>query len=143
MDIRSTPGTAGTAVAGLGLILLALTGCAVVNDVAYGRAESSAANPAELAQTRGAALAWMPSDAADIRRVASTRADAESLLFTSDAALSGCEPVERRSAPTMIIDGAPDVYPLSEVQLCGEWAVATVDGVSYAWTPAIEAEPAR
>lgn len=141
MNTRRTVGASGAAVAGLGMILLTVTGCALVNDVAYGRAESSSANPTELAQVRGGELSWLPADATDIQRVASTRSGAESLVFASASGPTGCEDVERRSAPTMVVADAPDVYTFSRVQLCGAWAVVSADGVSYAWTPATEADP--
>lgn len=143
MNTRRHGGTTGAAVAGLGLILFVVSGCALVNDVAYGRAESSAPNGAELAAARGEALDWLPADAADIRRVQSTRSDAESLVFRSATGPVGCDEVDRTSAPTMTVTDAPDVYAVDRVRVCGDWAVATVDGVSYAWTPGDEAEPGR
>jgi hypothetical protein len=135
---RSRP---GAAVAGLAAIFFLLAGCALVNDVAYGRSESTSANPVELAQARGDAVEWMPEDARGISRVASTREDGvESLLFTSATAPTGCTPTERLSAPTMDVEGAPDVYAIGQVQVCGDWVVAAADDdVYYAWTPAPEA----
>ncbi|MDF2916992.1 hypothetical protein ACU6RU_04150 [Microbacterium sp. F1-18] len=130
----------GAAVLGMAAILLALSGCAAVDSVAYGRAESTYATAKDLAQARGEAPAWLPADARDITRVVSTRAEAESLLFSSADGLTGCEDVERLSAPTMEIAAGPDVYAIDRVTVCGEWAVAENDGTYYAWTPAEEAE---
>ncbi len=130
----------GTAALGMAAILLTLSGCAAVDSVAYGRAESTYATANDLAQAHDEAPAWMPADARDITRVVSTRAQAESLMFSSTDGLAGCEDVERLSAPTMEIASAPDVYAIDRVAVCDEWAVAKSDGTYYAWTPATEAE---
>lgn len=132
---------AGTALVGMVAIMLTLAGCSAVDDLAYGRAEASYANPDDLAQARGEALDWLPADAREIERVASTRADGtESLLFVSAEGLAGCGQTDRLSAPTMEVDDAPDVYAIDTVALCGDWAVAEQDGTYYAWTPAKEAD---
>ena len=133
----------GAAFVGLVAVLATVSGCAAVNDVAYGRSEATYDNVQTLIEARGAAPDWLPADAREIERSSSTRADdTESLLFTSDSALAGCETVERQSAPTMDIDAAPDVYTIDQVELCGTWAVAESDGTYYAWTPATEADAA-
>lgn len=136
---RSRP---GAAVAGLAAIFLTTAGCAVVNDVAYGKTETTHANPVELAQERGTTLDWLPSDARSIVRVASTREEGvESILFSSATAPEGCRETERLSAPTMLVEDAPDVYEIDVVQVCGNWAVAAGDDDRYiAWTPAPEAD---
>jgi hypothetical protein len=130
----------GAAALGMAAILLTLSGCAAIDSVAYGRAESSYATAQEFVQARGEAPAWLPPDAREITRVVSTRAEAESLLFSSEDGLAACEDVERVSAPTMEIASAPDVYAIDRVAVCGEWAVAESDGTFYAWTPAQEAQ---
>ena len=134
---------AGTALIGIVAIIATLAGCSAVDDLAHGRAAASYANPQELAQAREGALDWLPGDAREIERAASTRADGtESLLFVSEEGLAGCSETARLSAPTMTVDGAPDVYAIDTVALCGDWAVAEQDGTYYAWTPAAEADAA-
>lgn len=129
----------GSAFAGLIVVLFLVTGCGVVDDVAHGTSQSSFANSQMLEQDRGEELAWLPDDAQRIVLVASTRSDAtESLVFESEQGLSGCETVERESAPTMVVPGGLDVYAVKDVALCGEWAVAQDGGDFYAWTPATE-----
>jgi len=129
----------GSAIAGLIVVLFLVTGCGVVDDVAHGKSQSSFANSQMLEQDRGEELAWLPDDAQRIVLVASTRSDAtESLVFESEQGLSGCETVERGSAPTMVVPGGLDVYAVKDVALCGEWAVAQDGGDFYAWTPATE-----
>jgi hypothetical protein len=126
---------------GLIAMVCALAGCGVVDDVAHGRAEVSAESPDALAKARGGAVEWLPADAAQIKLVTSTRADdTESILFRSESGPVGCATVERVSAPTMEISGAPDVYSIGEVELCGDWVVAHSDDVWYGWTPAAESE---
>jgi len=129
----------GSAFVGLTAVLIVVTGCGVVDDVAHGTSQSSFANAQMLEQDRGETLEWLPDDAQHIVRVASTRSDStESLVFESERGLSGCETVERQSAPTMVVPGGLDVYAVNDVALCGEWAIAQNDGDFYAWTPAAE-----
>ncbi|MFS0713644.1 hypothetical protein ABC195_07140 [Microbacterium sp. 2P01SA-2] len=131
----------GAAALGMAAILLTLSGCAAVDNVAYGRAETTYDTAKELVQARGEAPAWLPADARELTRVVSTRADAESIVFSSDTGLAAdCAEVERLSAPTMEITSGPDVYAIDRVAVCGEWAVAENDGTYYAWTPATEAD---
>lgn len=131
----------GAAALGMAAILLTLSGCAAVDNIAYGRAESSFANAYELSESGSGAPLWLPADATEITRVSSTRAeDTVSLVFRSDDGLTGCEEVERISAPTMEVTDGPDVYAIDRVAACDEWAVAESDGTYYAWTPAKEAE---
>ena len=128
-----------SAFVGLTAVLIVVTGCGVVDDVAHGTSQSSFANAQMLEQDRGETLEWLPDDAQHIVRVASTRSDStESLVFESERGLSGCETVERQSAPTMVVPGGLDVYAVNDVALCGEWAIAQNDGDFYAWTPAAE-----
>ncbi|MBP2420865.1 hypothetical protein [Microbacterium imperiale] len=131
----------GAALLGLIAVMTTVAGCSVVDNLAYGRAETTYDDARSLAQARGDVPEWLPSDARSIQRVASTRDEtAESLVFVSDDGLTGCEEVPRESAPTMEVDAAPDVYEISSVFACGTWAVAQQDGTFYAWTPAAEAE---
>ncbi|MDF2580590.1 MAG: hypothetical protein K0S49_2169 [Microbacterium sp.] len=131
----------GAAALGMAAILLTLSGCAAIETVAYGSVESTYETAKELAQARGEAPAWLPADARELTRVVSTRAEAESIVFSSDTGLAAdCAEVERLSAPTMEITSGPDVYAIDRVAVCGEWAVAENDGTYYAWTPATEAE---
>jgi uncharacterized protein YceK len=131
----------GVAVAGLAVILLTVSGCAAVDSLAYGRATAHYDNAAAYAQEKGHAPTWMPTDAVDIVEVASTRADdTATVAFDSASGPAGCDDVDRRSAPTMNVEGV-DVFAIDRVALCGDWAVATDgEGAFTAWTPAIEAE---
>jgi hypothetical protein len=125
---------------GLVAIVLTVSGCAVVDDVAHGKATATYSTAQDLEDDGDAAAAWIPADAREIEVVSSTRtADTVSILFRSDEDLADCTATERRSAPTMVIDSGPDVYAIDEVKVCDGWAVAESDGVFYAWTPAVEA----
>jgi hypothetical protein len=136
---RNVP--AGFSLLGLAAIVMTVSGCAVVDDVAHGKATATYSTAQDLEDERDTAAEWIPADARGIEVVSSTRAaDAVSILFRSDEDLAGCTPTERRSAPTMVIDSGPDVYAIDEVLVCDGWAVAKSDGVFYGWTPAVEAE---
>jgi len=122
---------------------MTVSGCAAFDNLVYGRSEATYDNVQTLAEARGDAPDWLPADAREIDRVSSTRADdTESLRFTSEQGLAGCEEVDRLSAPTMDIEDAPDVYAIDRVAVCGSWAVAESNGTYYAWTPAEEADAA-
>lgn len=131
----------GTAAIGMLAILVTLSGCAAVDNLAHGQSSATYSNAQEFAQADGGAPGWLPADARQIETVSSTRADdTASVVFVSDEGVSGCEDVDRVSAPTMEIESGPDVYAIDRVAVCGDWAVAESDGTYYAWTPAQEAE---
>ncbi|AQP49876.1 hypothetical protein [Tessaracoccus flavescens] len=47
---------------------------------------------------------------------------------------------ERRSAPTLNIDGAPDIYGQKNTaaHVCGDWTVRKASDGWYGWTPNAE-----
>jgi hypothetical protein len=131
----------GFAFLGMAAIVLIVSGCAAIDDVAHGKATTTYSSADELVAEHTDTDEWVPADAREIEVVSSTRAaDTASILFRSDEGLTGCLETERLSAPTMNIDAGPDVYAIDEILLCDEWAVVEDDGVFYAWTPAIEAD---
>ncbi|RUQ98270.1 hypothetical protein [Labedella endophytica] len=115
---------------------LALSGCSLQQTLqkeSSGTYADSAALSAEWDKT----APWLPADATDISVHESTEGDPASLLATSDTDLdlSKCAEVDRQSAPTFAIDGAPDAYKIDTVFACGDWAVAPTDDGWYGWTP--------
>lgn len=121
------------------LTVVGLSGCTAVDDLFHGRTATDAETRAEIA---GGAPSWVPEDASDIRTVSGDKGDATSILLVSADDLDPdlCTETARTSAPTMEVEGAPDVYDaeLATVFSCGDWTVAASPDGWYGWTPATE-----
>ncbi len=132
--------TATTTVTTVLLVVAAtsLTGCSQIGGFAHGESTTHAATRSDLAD----APTWVPDDATDITVVTGTRGSGErsapsSMVFRSeDGVVSGlCERLERGSAPTMHVAGAPDPYASDEVTKCGAWSMIANGDRWLAWTP--------
>lgn len=130
--------TAPLAVGVLALGALTLTGCSALGDLAHDRVTSEASTRADL----DSAPDWLPSDASDITSVAGTGgkgsdATPTTLVFTSTDGVTddACRTTPRQSAPTMDVDGAPDVYKATSVLRCGPWSMTSTGDRWVAWTP--------
>lgn len=130
--------TVPLAVGVLALGALTLTGCSALGDLAHDRVTSEASTPADL----DGAPDWLPADASDIKSVAGTGgkdsdAAPTTLVFTSTDGVTDddCSTTPRQSAPTMDVDGAPDVYEATEVLRCGPWSMTSKGDRWVAWTP--------
>ncbi|GAA1941495.1 hypothetical protein GCM10009775_36610 [Microbacterium aoyamense] len=119
-------------------VALALTGCSAIEGAVYQRHSATYDDVGALADSELTAD-WIPSDATNIRTVASTREKSTDVVVLLDSAATldptVCAEIDRQSGPTLAIDGAPDVYALDTAFACGEWTVAQADGGWYGWTP--------
>ncbi|WP_214466423.1 hypothetical protein [Microbacterium flavescens] len=129
---------------------VAVPGCAVVDELVYKQRSSSFDALADAPDASVAHAAWVPADATDIQIVESTNADAgnATLLLTSSAPLDPdlCVEVDRQSAPSYAIDGAPEIYGengAATVFACGAWSVVASDDGWFGWTPNHPDEHAR
>lgn len=68
--------------------------------------------------------------------------DAVILLTSASDLADACTEVERQSAPSWTLDGAPDPYKAKTVFVCGGWSVMATDGGWYGWTPNSDGERA-
>jgi hypothetical protein len=116
---------------------LALSGCGSLESVVHRESSSTYDDAAQLASDWGKTAPWLPVDASDISIRESTQGDPASLVAVSGSALdpAQCAEVDRQSAPTFALDGAPDVYSFDRVWACGDWAVVPTDDGWYGWTP--------
>lgn len=135
---RSTPTTAVLGLGALALVAVSLTGCSAFGDLAHDRVTAEASTRADLESPP----AWMPVDARDISSVTGTGGKASdtrptTLVFTSRDGVTadGCTTAPRESAPTMDVDGAPDVYSATSVLRCGGWSMLSEGDRWVAWTP--------
>ncbi|NYE18421.1 hypothetical protein [Microbacterium immunditiarum] len=128
-----------SAAAVAGLAALALSGCAVIDELAYHQRSSSYEDLAAAPDSSPAHAAWVPDDAHSIRITESTQPDAANavVLVTSSSPLDPelCAEVDRQSAPSYAVDGAPDVYRADTVFACGEWSVVSSEDGWFGWTP--------
>jgi len=138
--------TSVLAVVGLTASLVALTGCSSVEALLSQQESVTYATVAE-AREGGLDAPWLPGDATDIRMVRSTASNAPDAVVLVDSAAgldpAVCAEVDRQSAPSYSIDGAPDVYRAETVYACGAWAVLVADGGWYGWTPSHPDEAAQ
>jgi hypothetical protein len=116
-----------------------LAGCTMTNDLLHKTKTTTFDSRGSMA---GNIPGWIPADATAITRVQTSDGDASSILLTSaeepDADL--CTSTPRLSAPTIGIDGAPDVYDADgdTVFSCGDWTVMVSPDGWYGWTPVTE-----
>ncbi|MDM7892931.1 hypothetical protein [Curtobacterium caseinilyticum] len=122
----------------LALATVTLTGCSALGDAAHDRVTSEASTRADLRS----APAWLPDDATAITSVSGTGGKESdttptTLVFTSRDGVTadGCTTTPRKSAPTMDVDGAPDVYAATSVLQCGGWSMTSAGSRWVAWTP--------
>jgi hypothetical protein len=133
--------TALLVAAGLVGAVVALPGCSVIDELLYHQKSMSFDSVDQLRADGDLDAAWVPADASDIRIVESTRPEADNaaVLLTSDLALDPdlCVEVERQSAPSYSIEGAPDPYDAKTVNVfaCGPWSVIPAEGGWFGWTP--------
>ncbi|HET6299990.1 hypothetical protein [Microbacterium sp.] len=128
-----------SALALAGVAAFTLSGCAVIDELAYHQRSSSYEEVAAAPESSPAHAEWVPDDARSIRITESTRPDATTtaMLLTSSSSLDPqvCTEVDRQSGPSYGIEGAPDVYKIDTVFACGEWSVVPSDEGWFGWTP--------
>lgn len=133
---------AGAAIALSALFLTALSGCAAVDDMLHKQETATFADKAAFDAGAKTAADWLPADATNITERRSTEnAGIAVILLTSKSELPDtCKDAERRSAPTLNLDGAPDIYDPKNTaaHVCGDWTVMKSDGGWYGWTPNVE-----
>ncbi|MCM3778095.1 hypothetical protein [Microbacterium hydrocarbonoxydans] len=132
---------ARTALAAPALIaagLLALTGCSAYDSLVHKYATTAFDDRSAFEADAEVDASWIPTDATGITVRTSTLEDAADavILLTSDSPLSDdCREVDRYSAPSWVLDGAPDPYEAETVFACDDWSVIAGDGVWFGWTP--------
>ncbi len=128
--------------AGAGALVLtagALSGCSsLIDELAHHQRSGSYAALADVPAGELDAP-WLPADATEIELTRTTDADASdaAVLVQSETDLDAalCAPVERQSAPAYALEGAPDVYKISDAFACGTWTVVATEDGWLGWTP--------
>lgn len=137
---------ARTALAAPALIavgLLSLTGCSAYDSLVHKQVTSTFEDVAAFDDGSEVDADWIPADATAITVRTSTIEDAADavILLSSDSDLSAdCPEVERYSAPSWVLDDAPDPYTAKTVFACGDWSVMASDAGWFGWTPNSEEE---
>ena len=116
--------------------VVALTGCAGIEDAMQNESSVSFDTTAEVTAQWDKTAPWLPEDATDIRIHQSVQGDPAVLLSTSAADLDPalCVETERKSAATFSGPWSPDSY-VDTVFACGDWAVIPTETGWYGWTP--------
>jgi hypothetical protein len=119
---------------------LALSGCAAIDDLVNRQATQTYDNTDHFGADASVDAGWIPADATKItlRTPAENAGDVAVILLVSDAELpESCLEAERRSAPMLSIDGAPDVYQPknSTIHVCDDWTVMKAADGWFGWTP--------
>lgn len=117
--------------------LITLSGCSVYDSLVHKQTTSSFDDADAFAKDGEVDADWVPDDATDITVRRSTLDDAADavILLTSGSPLDGCRAVDRRSAPSWVLDDAPDPYTADTVFACGQWSVIASDDGWFGWTP--------
>lgn len=123
--------------------IASLTGCSAIGDLMHGQATATYPSKAEFDAKAKVAASWIPADATSITERSATdgQLGAAVVLLTSAGSLpDSCVTAERRSAPTLNLDGAPDIYDpkLGAAHVCGAWTVMHTGTGWYGWTPNAE-----
>ena len=134
---RTRGATLALTLAATAVAALSLTGCTSIQQAIQDESSGTYADADALAENWNKTAPWLPDDASEISMHQTVNGDPASLLLTSDADLdlSQCAEVERQSAPTFAIEGAPNAYKIDTVYACGDWAVVPTDDGWYGWTP--------
>ncbi|MEI5583552.1 MULTISPECIES: hypothetical protein [unclassified Agromyces] len=119
---------------------LALTGCAAVDDLVNRQATHTYDDADHFGADASVDAGWIPLDATEItlRTPAENAGDVAVILLVSDSELpESCVEAERRSAPILSVDGAPDVYEPnnSRIHVCDDWTVMKAADGWFGWTP--------
>lgn len=122
---------------------LAVTGCSSIDDAINRQQTNTYADKAAYASGSSVDAEWIPDDATDItvRTPADRSSGTAVILLTSPSALpSSCTEAERKSAPLLTIDGAPDIYDPSaqDAFVCADWTVMPSATGWFGWTPNTE-----
>lgn len=132
---------ARTALAAPALLLaagVALTGCSAYESLVHKRTTSTFDDVSAFREAGEVEADWLPGDATEITLRTSTvdeAADAVILLTSASPLVGGCTEVERYSAPSWTLDGAPDPYDDETVFACGDWSVIETGTGWFGWTP--------
>lgn len=119
------------------LLVPSLTACAAVGDALQREATHEFDTREDLVRDWAREAPWVPADAESIRIRESLGGEPASLAVSSSSDLDPtmCVDVERKSAPTLVLEKTPDVYKIDRVLACGDWAVVQTDDGWYGWTP--------
>lgn len=124
---------------------LSLSGCSAFDSIVHKQSTSTFDDAAAFAKGAGVDADWIPADSSQITVRTSTVEKAEDaviLLISASDLADACTEVERQSAPSWTLDGAPDPYKAKTVFVCGDWSVMATDGGWYGWTPNSDGERA-
>ena len=126
----------------IALGLLSLTGCSAYDSLVHKQATSTFDDVGAFEDGAEVDADWVPADATAITVRTSTIEDAPDavILLTSESDLADCAEVERRSAPSWVLDDAPDPYTAKTVFACGDWTVMDTGDGWFGWTPNSEEE---
>jgi len=125
--------------------LLSLTGCSAVDSIVHKQSTSTFDDVEAFRDGADLDASWVPADATAITERTSTieKAPDAVILLTSSSSLSDeCTEVERSSAPSWVLDDAPDPYKAETVFVCGDWSVIPTDDGWFGWTPNSDEERA-
>lgn len=131
--------TALAAMTGAALVL-GLTACANIDDLVHQRHQESFPTYAAAAEGWvGVDIpTWIPSDATDLRSVASTDETVSVVRVTTDTPLEGdCTVVDRHGIPAFAVDWSTDAWP-DTVWRCGDYEVMSMDDGWLGWFNAAE-----
>jgi hypothetical protein len=136
--------TSAVGILGMGVIVLALAGCSVVQPYLPEQQEhydtyADAPSKADSEDLAWFMPKWVPADAKDIDVRLDTSEPGYVIGFTSADGVdtSACDPVEgAKGGPAMTAGFLPDRLPTTSLVTCGDGRLTTeIDGRWFGWTP--------
>lgn len=121
----------------------ALSGCSSIDDMINRQETHTYEDKKSFEADSEISTDWVPDDATEITVRSASREGDEVAVIHLDSTSNlpdSCREAERKSAPLLTIDGAPDVYKPknNNVHICGEWTVMQSSDGWYGWTPNTE-----
>lgn len=118
--------------------MIGLTGCSAYEALVHKQSTATFDDVEALDDGAELDAGWIPADAnaITVRTSTSEAASDAVILVTSESDLVGeCAETERLSAPSWVLDDAPDPYDAETVHVCGDWSVIPTGTGWYGWTP--------
>jgi hypothetical protein len=125
-----------SALIGMSLGMIALSGCSVMSDTVSNQRALQYESVTDLEIGWDKDAPWLPPDATDIRIRESTSGDPAVLRAVTGTELDPkrCVITTRQSDPTFTDTWTPDPY-VDDIWACDDWAVIATDDGWFGWTP--------
>ena len=137
---RFDSATAAASAFGVGILLIAVTGCTQIDNLLSQQHEEvfTTYQQAERDWVGVDVPSWIPDDATDLRNLATFDETVSVIRVVTDSDLAGeCAPGDRSGIPVLEADWSTQDWP-DRVQRCGDYEVMPMDDGWLGWFNATE-----